>query len=195
MQNLKRTWADRWTWQQQVFWTLQLRQAARKAQYLKDEGHNNFTQTSAMPALWFSQRRLGTLLSSCIWRRAINLTRHLLTPPPSSLRLFHHSKKFFLSLVFDSTGSHFTEPMVYEVAFHRCTFSPPAVLSPVAFKQKPMKRPTGFSNSGLAKFNPQKGHTIRTVLAWGQHLRVHISGAGGGGELTRMPLFANNKLR
>jgi hypothetical protein len=39
---------------------------ARRAQYLKDEGHNNFTQTSAMRALWFSQRRLWTLLSSCV---------------------------------------------------------------------------------------------------------------------------------
>jgi len=40
--------------------------AHKEAQYLKDEGHNNCIQKSAIRALWLSQRRLWALLSSCM---------------------------------------------------------------------------------------------------------------------------------
>jgi hypothetical protein len=40
--------------------------AHKEARYLKDEGRNSFIQTSAMRALWLSQRRLWALLSSCV---------------------------------------------------------------------------------------------------------------------------------
>jgi len=33
----------------------------------------------------------------------------------------------------------------------------------------------------LANFNPQAGHIIRQVLAWGSHLCIHISKGEGGG--------------
>ena len=40
--------------------------AHKEAQYLKDGGHNSFILTYAIRALWFSQRRLWALLSSCV---------------------------------------------------------------------------------------------------------------------------------
>jgi len=41
--------------------------------------------------------------------------------------------------------------------------------------------PLQYKTSGLANFNPQAGHIIRQVLAWGSHLYIHILKGEGGG--------------